>query len=126
MRRALVVEAVAVARKSDGVQPARQFGKATRLVVGLWRLPGGIISRQSRVLRKGVQDVGEDQFLVLLLVVEADLEDAQHLRKAFLVGTRDQPLDRRVDMRAIRGDLGAVRPRDEPALRPAWRGPAAT
>jgi hypothetical protein len=54
---------------------------------------------------------------MLLLVVEADLQDAQHLRKLGLVHRRYQSLDGGVDMGAKIGNLGAVRPREEPALR---------
>ena len=72
---------------------------------GAGGVPAGVIGRRDRVLREGVQDVGEQQFLMLLLVIEPDLEDAQHLGELRLVGVGDQPLDRRVDMRAIGGDL---------------------
>ena len=80
-------------------------------------LPVRVIDRIGRVLREGVQDVGEQQFLVLLLVMQADLQDREH---APGIGRRhlvDQPLDRRIDMGAIAGDVGGVRPRDQPALR---------
>ena len=38
---------------------------------------------------------------------------------AAALASRDQPLDRRIDMRAIRADLAGVRPRDQAALRPS-------
>ena len=37
--------------------------------------PMGIIDRIGRVLRKRMQDVGQHQFLMLLLVIEPDLDD---------------------------------------------------
>jgi hypothetical protein len=69
-------------------------------------------------LREGVQDVGEEQLLMLLLVMEADLEDARDLGPLRLVGAGEQLLDAGVDVGAKRGDLFAVRPRDESAVQP--------
>ena len=65
-----------------------------------------------------MQDIGDEQFLMLLLVMQADFdnfENARGFRRRHLL---DQPLDRRVDMGAIGGDVLAVRPRDQAALRP--------
>ena len=79
----------------------------------------GIVGRSGRVLREGVQDVGEQQLLMLLLVIEPELDSgAQDFGKRCRARFDDQPLDRRIDMRAIGGDLAGVRPRDQPALRP--------
>jgi len=64
----------------------------TRLELArLRRARGGLVAaigRQQRIGEKGVLDVGEDQFLVLLLVMQADLQDAQHFseRCAFCGG----------------------------------------
>ena len=55
---------------------------------------------------------------MLLLVMEADLEDACDLVPLRPVGVGEQLLDARVDVGAKRGDLFAVRPRDESALGP--------
>ena len=77
-----------------------------------------IVGRMGRVLREGVQDVGEHQFLMLLLVMQADLDDRHDLVERRRVGALDQPLHRRIDMGAIGGDLRDVRPRDQAALRP--------
>ena len=55
---------------------------------------------------------------MLLLVMEADLEYAHHLRQRRLLGTGEQPRDPVIDMRAERCDLLAVRPRQEPAPGP--------
>jgi hypothetical protein len=77
--------------------------------------PIGAVVGRERVLREGMQDVGEDQLLMLLLVIEADLEDAQHLRQARRRGGGDEPLHRFIDVGAERGDLVATRPREQPA-----------
>ncbi len=60
-----------------------------------------------------MQDVGEQQLLMLLLVIETDLEDAQHLGELRLLGLVDEPHDRLIDMRAIGRDL-AVAPAASP------------
>ena len=99
--------------------PCRDFNEAARGARRLRRPPIGIIGRRDRILREGVEDVGEEQFLVLLLVVQADLEDAQHLGQLRLVRVRHELLDRFVDMRAECGDPRHVRPRDQAALRAA-------
>ena len=63
---------------------------------------------------------------MLLLVMEADLENARYLGPLRLVGAGEQPLDACVDVGAKRGDLFAVRPRDESALGPRVARSAAT
>ena len=117
MRRALVVEAVAVALMADGVDAFGKLG-VTLLRVGFRRLPVRVVGGIGRVLRKGVQDVGEHQLLMLLLVVQADLQNARDLgpRRAARLG--DQRFSRRIDMRAVLRDLDGIRPRDQPTLRP--------
>ena len=65
------------------------------------RKPGAI-----GILREGVQDVGEEQLLVLLLVMQADLEDAAAPpASSASSATGKQPLDRVIDMGAVRGDV---------------------
>ncbi len=59
---------------------------------------------------------------MLLLVVQADLQDAQHLRQRRRVGARQQALDRLVDMRPEGGDLRTVRPGQEAAQRARMPG----
>ena len=71
-----------------------------------------------RILRKGVQDIGPEQFLVLLLVVQAELDQRNDGRELGLVGALQQPFDGLIDMGAIGRNLRAVRPRDHAALRP--------
>jgi hypothetical protein len=61
---------------------------------------------------------------MLLLVMEADLEDAHHLGQLRFVGASEQAFYSLVDMGAKRGDLFAIRPRDEPALGPRVARPS--
>ena len=61
------------------------------------------------VLREGVEDVGEHQFLMLLLVMQSDLDDRGH--RFEIVRGLDQRGHRRVDMGAVGGRLNDTRPR---------------
>src|SRR5712692_7547982 len=79
-------------------------------------LPIGGVSGRERVLRKRMQDVGEEELLMLLLVMKPDLENTRHLRQPRLLDGGDEALDRFVDVRPERGDVSAIRSRDEPAL----------
>src|SRR5262244_373650 len=87
-------------------------------------MPIGVVAGRYWILRKGVEDVGEDELLMLLLVMEADLEDAHHLGQLRIVDAGEQALYSRVDMGAKRGDALAVRLRDEPALGPRMARPS--
>ena len=78
----LVVEAEPLAFMADGVNAGRYIDKTawTKLLdlPGARRLPVRVVNRIGRVLREGVQDVGEQQFLMLLLVMQADLQNREH------------------------------------------------
>ena len=64
-----------------------------------------------------MQDIGPEQFLMLLLVMQADLDNRRDLARARFVGAADQRRHRGIDMRAIGRDIGGGRPGDQPALR---------
>ena len=109
VRRPFIVEAIAVGLVADGVDAFGQFDEAVfraRLVARLGRRPVRVIGRRGRVLREGMQDVGEEQLLMLLLVIEPDFEDAQDFRQRGGARLGDQRLHRGIDMRAIGRDLG--------------------
>ena len=88
------------------------------------RSPIGIVGGGHGTLRERVQDVGEQQLLMLLLVMKTDLENADHLGPLRFLHDREQPLDRFVDMSPEGGDVFAIRPREQPASRArlAWAG----
>jgi len=65
-----------------------------------------------------MQHVGEDQFLVLLLVVQAERDQGLHGPPARFIAVADEVLHGRIHMRAIGMDLGQGRPGQQPALRP--------
>ena len=95
----------------------RSVGRRRRLE----RRIGGL----QRVLRERVQDVGEQQFLMLLFVMEAEFDQ----RRDFgLVGVRrDEGAHRFIDMGAVFGDLGGADGRvSSPRAGRGWRGPTAS
>jgi len=74
MPRRLIVEAIALAVMTDRVDPFGDFDKAARALCRLRHPPVGVIAGSVGFLREGMQNVGEQQFLVLLLVMQADLQ----------------------------------------------------
>jgi hypothetical protein len=79
-------------------------------------LPIGVVGRMRLVLREGVEDIGEHQFLMLLLVMQSDLDDRGH--RFEIVRGLDQRGHGRVDVGAVRGRFNDTRPRYKAALRP--------
>ncbi len=63
-----------------------------------------------------MQDIGEKELLVLLLMIQTDLDDRNKL--AQVLGRFNQRTDRGIDVRAIRANFGSSRPGDQTALRP--------
>ena len=117
MPRRLIVEAEPLPLMADGVNAGRHIDKTARTERGARRCPAGVIDRIGRVLREGMQDIGEQQFLVLLLVMQADLKNREHALRISRRHLLDQPLDRGIDIGAIARHVFAVRPRDQAALR---------
>ncbi len=70
------------------------------------RLPIGIVGGRDRVLREGMQDVGEQKLLMLLLVIDADLDQMVNLGFICIIACQ-QTLQRFVDMGAIGEDAFA-------------------
>ena len=78
VRRGLVVEAEIAALMADGVDALGQFAIAAR-AGGARRPPERrVVGRRGRIFRERVKDVGQHQFLVLLLVIEPDFEQCDH------------------------------------------------
>ncbi len=112
--RAFIVEGKAVAIMTDGDNAARmrdpfERGRAPHLA-----RPRGRISGQQRIGEKRMLDIGQDQFLMLLLMMEAERDQR---RKRVIV--REQIGHRDIDMMAIGHDLRSRGARQQPALRRA-------
>src|SRR6266576_6644398 len=115
MRWPLVVETISVTLEADAPNAGWQRGRCVRRRRRARQAPIGGVSRRERILCKGMQDIGEEELLVLLLVMQPDLQDAQHLGELRLLDARQQPLDSRVDVGAKRRDVFAVWAREDPA-----------
>ena len=74
---------------------------------------GAGVSRLQRLAGEQAQDVGEQKLLMLLLVIDAELDQ---LRRPGLKAALAEPLERRIDMHAIGAHLIGGRPRQQPAL----------
>ena len=120
MRRLLVIEAKAVAVVPDRLD-AGERGGGDGAFARPRPLPIRIVGRMRRVERKRVQNVGQQQLLMLLLVIEPDLDDRNE--PAEIARGFDQRRHRLVDMGAIGGDLGGARTRHQAALRPRLARP---
>ena len=105
VRRLFVVEMKAVVGMADGVDALVEADPFVAAAGRSREFPGRIVSRRNRVLRKRVQDVGQHQFLMLLLVIEADFDQRHQLCERVLAGLVKEFHHRGVDMPAVGGDL---------------------
>ena len=113
--RQLVVEAETVARVADLDQPA--FDVDPPEVVGLAHLARATgVHRLQGIAGQHVLDVHEEQLLVLLLVVEAELERGRELLEGATVEGGHEVAHPVVDLPAVDPDVVGPRPGDEAAL----------
>src|SRR5260370_29202172 len=73
MRRRFIIEAEAVVLAPHRMNAFGQFTPVIARRGALRPAPIGIIDRRRRVFRESVHNVGQHQFLMLLLVMKADL-----------------------------------------------------
>ena len=102
-------------RRRGRPRRCRRRGRTSRrrpARVGPWPRQRPVGGAQ-RVARQHVLDVHDEQLLVLLLVVQAELEQLGGPRRDRSI---EQLAHRDVDVLAVPGDLGAARPRDQAAL----------
>ena len=118
MIRPLVVEGRTLSVVTDGVNALGEIKKTAAVPGCRRRLPSRVVGRCRRVLRKGVKQIRQHQFLMLLLVIETDLDDLQHPLEIRRTSTSNQLEHRRIDVGAILRDLVGARPGNEAALRP--------
>src|SRR5215470_939873 len=122
MRRSFVVEAKSIGVVADCMNAMRHFDVTTRTLCCTRTLPLRIVDRIGGVLCKRVQDVGNQQFLMLLLVVQPDFNDG---KDAFCVLCRylsDQALHGRIDMSTIGRDVLSIWAGNESTLRSSVPG----
>src|SRR3954447_23125995 len=116
--RRLVVPVEASARMADLVDAAVEgnVGEAGSLVACRKRRRLAI-GRPQRALCEQRQDVGEQKLLVLLLVIDADLNEPCHLPGGIDAACEER-VQALIDMRAVGENLGIGGPRQERAFRP--------
>src|SRR6516164_3110349 len=71
-----------------------------------------------------MQEISQQQLLVLLLVMKANLQNAEYLRQIGILGVRQQALHRHIDMCPVQGDLRARRPCEQAAIGTRMAGPS--
>jgi hypothetical protein len=74
------------------------------------------IGGHERIAREGVQDIGKDQFLMLLLMMKAERDDRFDPGERLRIGRSDEREHRFVDMATIRIHFGQRRARQQPTL----------
>ena len=114
---AFVVPGVAVAVVADRADAALEFDPADRVVAsaGFDRPLRRLISRPQRVGGEEREDVGQKQLLMLLLVIDADLDEPGDLRVR--VGALcKQSFERLVDVTAVCHDALGRRPCQQTAV----------
>src|SRR5215468_4151210 len=75
MKGCFVVETKTFAVMTYCMNAYRHVHKAARTLRYRSGLPIRVVNRIGRILRKGMQNIGEQQFLMLLLVVQPDFDD---------------------------------------------------
>ena len=120
MARALIVigEAFAVMPELEDAAVERKPGERRRLAhrdAGC----GLAVSGLERLGGEQAQNIGQQKLLVLLLVIDAKLDELGRLRRERRV---EQPVERRIDEFAIGAHLLRRGPRQEPALRARMPG----
>src|SRR5258708_626009 len=124
MRRLFVVEMEAVVGVPDRVDALVERDPFLAAAGRSREFPLRIIGRRDRGLRKRMQDVGQHQFLMLLLVVETDLYQRRDRGQGFVPCLMKEFHDGRIDMTAVGGDFLGAWTREMAALVTgvAWAG----
>ena len=116
MRGLFVVEMEALVGVPDAVDALVQGSPSLVASDRRRQAPSLIIGWTNRILRERVQDVGEHQFLMLLLVIEADLDQGRDGFEGVLARCAEEGHHGGVDMAAIGGDLLGAGPGHQAAL----------
>ena len=96
--------------------PSLSVSQSSPVRVAAGKRQSEIVGRIDRVLREGVQDVGEHQFLMLLLVVQPDLDQWRQSAELVFASLAEEFDDRGIDMAAIGADLVGAGPGDVAAM----------
>src|SRR5690348_16729323 len=122
---AFIVEGKARAAIPDLAQALAEFAEFERRGWTMHRGRRLSIGGIERIQPEDMLDVHQDQFLMLLFVIEPQRQERRDLAPLIFSGACEQGLHSRINMRAVTRDLVDARPRQEPALRP-WMTRART
>jgi hypothetical protein len=117
MARCFVVEGEALAFKADVIQPFGKFqpGRRRRSCS-----PGdgrSTVDRMQRIQREQILEIGQEQLLMLLLVVQAEHDALDRIRVARWIDARDQCGHVVIDVRTVRRDVFYCRARQKTTQR---------
>ncbi len=117
VHRLLVVETEVVAAMADLVDAARQVEPLRRRRARLCHRRPGAVARPDRVAPERVLDIGQEQLLMLLLVIEPELDQRQELARCPGRRLSDHVDHRPIDVGAVARDLIDAGTRQHPARR---------
>ena len=101
MHRFFVVEVKGVAGMPDAVDAFIKLHPRVARSGRRRRSPHRIVGGRNGILCEGVEDVGQHQFLVLLLVIEADFHQRSEARQGGVIGLMEEFDHRGIDVPAI-------------------------
>ncbi len=117
MERQLIVPGEALCGVADAIDAAGKADPAERVWLGQIKTRRRrLVGRPQRICRKQRQNIGQQQLLMLLLVVDADLDQAGDVVGPALV-PRQQSLQAVVDVGAVGEHAFGRWSRQQPALR---------
>src|SRR5580658_7029070 len=114
MRRHFVIEAKSVAVMADTDDTSAETNEPSRTVLAGRLVPARHQSGRQRIPGKRVEHVGDQQFLMLLLMMKPKFHETQR----FLWRARQKPEHRVVDMGPVLRDARRLRPRQQATHRP--------
>src|SRR5208283_3800760 len=122
MARRFIVPGEAFSGVTDLMNAASKCDPGQRLRIALLRTrTRRPVGGPQRICGEERENVGEDQLLMLLLMIDADLNDPRQLRSGFNAA-RKQLFEPGVHMGAVGENAIAGRPREEPAHSPRLAG----
>ncbi len=119
MVRAFIVEGKALAVMTDRKNAAvKRHPQGLGWRGPIWRRRFLAIGRPQRIARESREAIGQHQLLMLLLVMDAEFDEAQCPGRLAVCAAIEKRIQRRIDMPAVANYLVMARPGEQAALRP--------
>src|SRR6478672_125285 len=97
---------------ANRMNACRYFDIAARALHCARRLPVRVIDRIRGVLREGMENIGDQQFLVLLFVMQSDFKDVEYARSVRRRYLFYETLNGRINMGAVDRNVLTIGPGD--------------